>query len=80
MSADESHSGERETGPARFMKRRFCELPDVLTPADLMQFLPIGRNAVYEELRAKTIPSVRVGQKYLIAKAALRERLGGVVE
>ncbi|MGB8909096.1 MAG: helix-turn-helix domain-containing protein [Candidatus Cybelea sp.] len=59
---------------------RFAELPDVLTPRDLIAYLPIGRNAVYDALRTRAIKSVRVGQKLLITKAALREFLGGDVE
>jgi excisionase family DNA binding protein len=58
----------------------FDELPDVLTPNDLIAFLPIGRNGVYEALKRHEIKSVRVGQKLLITKAALREFLGGNVE
>ena len=38
------------------------------------------RNAVYDALRTRAIKSVRVGQKLLITKAALREFLGGNVE
>ncbi|MGA7247028.1 MAG: helix-turn-helix domain-containing protein [Candidatus Cybelea sp.] len=55
-------------------------MPDVLTPRDLIAFLPMGRNAVYDALRTRAIKSVRVGQKLLITKAALREFLGGNVE
>jgi hypothetical protein len=59
---------------------RFADLPDILTPQDLMAFLPMGRNAVYDALKAQAIKNVRVGQKFLITKAALREFLGGSVE
>jgi hypothetical protein len=59
---------------------RFADLPDILTPHDLITFLPIGRNAVYDALKAQAIKNVRVGQKFLITKAALREFLGGSVE
>ena len=59
---------------------RFAELPDVRTPHDIIAFLPIGRNAVYDALKRRAIKSVRVGQKLLITKAALREFLGGSVE
>jgi hypothetical protein len=69
-------SGERRLATAA----RFAELPDVLTPNDLIAFLPIGRNAVYDALKRQTIKHVRVGQKLLITKAALREFLGGNVE
>jgi excisionase family DNA binding protein len=69
-----------ETLNAREIRGRFAELPDVLTPRDLIAFLPIGRNAVYDALKRQEIKSVRVGQKLLITKAALREFLGGNVE
>lgn len=59
---------------------RFADLPDILTPRDLIAFLPIGRNAVYDVLKRQSIKSIRVGQKLLITKAALREFLGGSVE
>lgn len=65
---------------ARKSGARFAELPDVLTPRDVIAFLPIGRNAVYDALRTRAIKSIRVGQKLLITKAALREFLGGNVE
>ena len=58
----------------------FAELPDVLTPHDVIAFLPIGRNAVYDAIKQQSLKSIRVGQKILITKAALREFLGGNVE
>ena len=59
---------------------RFADLPDILTPRDVITFLPIGRNAVYDAIKRQTLKSIRVGQKILITKAALREFLGGRVE
>ena len=59
---------------------RFDELPEILTPAHLMKYLPIGRDGVYAALNSEAIRSVRVGQKFLVTKAALREFLGGAVE
>lgn len=56
--------------------RVYLELPDVLTPADLMEFLPLGRNAVYQAIKEQRIRSVRCGQKLLITKAALGDFLG----
>ena len=50
----------------------FEELPDILTPEHLWHYLPIGRNAVYDLLKTRRIPSTRVGQKFIITKAALR--------
>jgi len=60
--------------------RTLAELPDVLTPAEVCRFLRLGRNNVYDLLKAGAIRSVRVGQQYRIGKAALRDFLGGGVE
>lgn len=60
--------------------RSFEDLPDVLTPRDLIAFLPIGRSSVYGALRTHAIKSIRIGQRLLITKAALREFLGGHAE
>jgi excisionase family DNA binding protein len=60
---------------------RFEDLPDVCEPRHLRAFLPtIGRDAIYTLLREQKIRNVRVGQKFLIPKAALREFLGGSIE
>lgn len=59
---------------------RFAELPDILTPRDLIAYLPIGRDSIYAAVKSRAIRSVRVGQKIIIPKAALREFLGGAVE
>jgi excisionase family DNA binding protein len=59
---------------------RFEDLPELLTPKDLTEYLPLGRDAIYEALKSQTIRNVRVGQKFIIPKAALREFLGGAVE
>jgi excisionase family DNA binding protein len=60
--------------------RPFEELPEILTPQDLVDYLPIGRDAVYAALKSQTIPNVRLGQKYLIPRQGLREFLSGHVE
>ena len=65
---------------ARVNYQHLSELPDVLTPQDLIAFLPIGRNAVYDALKQQRIKNVRIGQKIIITKASLREFLGGNVE
>jgi excisionase family DNA binding protein len=54
---------------------RYDELPDVLTPKEAQAFLRLGRNATYAALQDGRIRSVRLGQKFLIPKAALREFL-----
>ena len=59
---------------------RFDDLSELLTPKDLVSYLPIGRDGVYAALKSQAIRNVRVGQKLIITRAALREFLGGVVE
>lgn len=54
---------------------RFDDLPDILTPKHLFAYLPIGRDAVYHALQTQAIRNVRIGQKFLIPKAALQEFL-----
>ena len=58
----------------------FEALPEILKPKDLIYYLPIGRDGVYAALRSQAIRNVRIGQKFIIPKAALREFLGGTVE
>ena len=54
---------------------RFSDLPDVLTPGEVRSFLRLGRNATYDLLKDGTLRSVRLGQKYLIPREAVRELL-----
>jgi hypothetical protein len=63
-------------------KQRLCfdELPEVLTPQNLIDYLPIGRDSVYNALKTQAIQNVRLGQKFIVTKRALREFLGGAVE
>jgi excisionase family DNA binding protein len=49
----------------------FDELPDVLTADEVAEVLRLGRNTVYDSLRTGVIPSVRIGRRLLIPKAAL---------
>lgn len=60
--------------------RRFEELPEILTPQDLIEYLPIGRDSIYSALKSQAIPNVRLGQKFIITRSALRDFLGGRVE
>ena len=49
----------------------------VLTPIETAKLLRIGRGTVYEQIRVGTIPSIRMGRKILIPKAALMKMLEG---
>ena len=60
--------------------QRFAELPELLTPKHLIEYLPLGRDVIYAALNPQIIRNVRVGQKFIITKGALREFLGGGVE
>lgn len=60
--------------------RSFAQLPELLTPSDLMEYLPLGRDAIYAALKSQAIRNVRHGQKYIITKRAVRDFLGGAVE
>lgn len=41
---------------------------DVVTPAEAMRMLHVGRNTIYKLLKDKRIKSIRIGSKYLIPK------------
>ena len=48
----------------------------VLTPAETARLLRIGRGTVYEQIRCGSIPSIRMGRRILVPRAALMRRLG----
>lgn len=51
------------------------EAPDVLTAGETAKLLRLGRNAVYDQLRTGAIPSIKLGKRLLVPKAALRRLL-----
>jgi hypothetical protein len=54
-----------------------ADFGDILTPADVQQFLGIGRNATYELLASGKLTSVRITPRRLIVtKKALEAFLG----
>ncbi len=48
----------------------------VYSPEEARRLLNLGRSTIYEALRAGTIPSIRVGRKYLIPVDMLHRFLG----
>lgn len=57
--------------------KHFADLPDLLSPSDLVKFLPIGKNAVYELLKTGAIPSLRITERRIVVtKVALGRYLG----
>lgn len=49
--------------------------PDVMSPEQLINVLPIGRNSVYNLLKSGEIKSIRSGRRYIIPKIYLEEYL-----
>jgi len=47
----------------------------VLTPAETAKLLRIGRGTVYEQIRLGFIPSIRMGRRILVPRAALMKML-----
>lgn len=45
--------------------------PETITPENLAKKLNVGRQAVYEGLRNGTIPSIRLGKRFVIPKSAI---------
>jgi len=57
---------------------RLNELPDVMTVSEAGAALRLGRNGVYEAIRRGDIPSIRIGRRLLIPKAALVRMLDAI--
>ena len=47
----------------------------VLTPTETAKLLRIGRGTVYEQIRLGVIPSIRLGRRLLVPRAALIKML-----
>jgi excisionase family DNA binding protein len=47
----------------------------VLTPAEVSKILKLGRTATYSAIAEGRIPSLRIGKKLLVPKAALMRLL-----
>ena len=49
--------------------------PLVLTPTETAKLLRIGRGTAYEQIRLGVIPSIKMGRRILVPKAALMKML-----
>ena len=49
----------------------FDEYPDVVSVDDVQSMLHVGRNTTYKLLKSKLIETIRVGNKYIIAKSSV---------
>lgn len=52
-------------------QRREEQLPIVLTPAEVMDILGVGKNTIYRLLNSGELHGVRVGRSWRISSAAL---------
>ena len=50
---------------------RLDDLPDVMQVEDVMAFLQIGRNTMYQLLRTCEFPAIKIGRQYRIPKKLL---------
>lgn len=48
---------------------------DIMTPNDLYDILPLGKNKIYEFLRNNAIKNKRIGNKIMIPKQSVIEFL-----
>ena len=51
--------------------KQFRDLPDALSAVEVAEALRVSVKTVYKLIRADTIPAVRVGREYRVAKGAL---------
>lgn len=52
------------------------ELPLMMQPAEVAKLLGVCTKTVLDQLRAGTLPGIKVGTQWRISKAALMEHLG----
>ena len=55
--------------------RKQEQLPIVLTPAEVMDVLGVGKNTMYRLLNSGQLPAVRIGRSWRITQTALDEFL-----
>jgi excisionase family DNA binding protein len=57
------------------MSGQLDQAPDILTVPEAASLLRVGKGSVYESCRRGELPSVRIGRRLLIPKAALMRLL-----
>lgn len=56
--------------------RKQEQLPIVLTPAEAMDVLGVGKNTMYRLLNSSQLPAVRIGRSWRIKLDALQQFVG----
>ena len=59
-------------------RRKEEELPIVLTPAEVMDILGVGKNTIYRLLNSGELHGVRVGRSWRINAKVLQEHLASL--
>lgn len=62
------------------MQTELRHLPEFLTAEEFFKLMRIGRNTGYEALRRGDFPSIRVGRRLLIPRAAIERLVQEAVE
>lgn len=61
------------------MAKATTSQPDVLTVEEARKRLRLGRNAIYDAIRNREVPSVRIGKRILVPRLAFEALLRGEV-
>lgn len=56
--------------------RKQEQLPIVLTPAEAMDVLGVGKNTIYRLLNSGQLPAVRIGRSWKISLDAIYQFIG----
>lgn len=59
--------------PSRVARRRYEDLPELVTPAEARAFLRVSKNVMYTLIQQQRVPSLRFGHLIRIPKSALVE-------
>lgn len=63
----------RNEGYNDFMEERKVEqLPVVLTPAEAMEVLGVGKNTIYRLLNSGELPAIRIGRSWRITDTEIQ--------
>ncbi len=56
-------------------KTPYKDLPELLTPHEVRDFLGLGRDSVYKLIESGELPARRFGQRLFVPKRALMEEV-----
>lgn len=56
--------------------RKQDQLPIVLTPAEAMDVLGVGKNTMYRLLNSGQLPAVRIGRSWRVTLDAIQQFIG----